>query len=371
MVVEVGDRTATLALDKLIKHQEWDQVYERLESSPADEAAQKLILPSHQWTMFHWLCSMGSAPPALIALIASLCPKAIILPDNKYGDTPLHIICRNSQTQATKIKILLQHCPRTNGGQDLLIRNQFGGTILHSASNHNARLEALEAIVTAEPKLLRVNTHECIHAVTAMWLSYIQTIPGFMSVARILEGEDISGEGHFGRFWNKVEYLASAYFQQTAACPLEKSDNDDIYKYVLHGLIRCNVPINMFRVALKRNPAWALVTDASGNLPLHLLVENRPYRLKEKEAIGALLDAAAQAAGVSNNCGDTALVLGIRNKMPWENGLDKILEAATSVVHLRDAETGLYPFQLSAAVGGKVAVDTTYHLLCTQPDLLR
>jgi hypothetical protein len=351
-------------LDKLIENHAWDEVYAILASS--SEEAQKLMLPSHNWTKFHWLCSIGSVPTTLIGLIASLHPEAITMPDNHYGDTPLHIICRNSQTQAVKIKILLQYC-RDTQGEGVLIRNHFGGTALHSACHHNARLDALEALVHAEPRILRVKTNENVHAVAAMYNSYIQTIPGYMAVAHIVAGEDDKVGGHFERFWKKVEFLATEYFKQTAANPRDAKDHS---QFALHGLIQCYVPINLFKVALKRNPEWMQAVDASGNLPLHLLIENRPYRLKEKEAIVAAIQAAPQTVGRTNIAGDTALVIAIRNKIPWENGVDELLKAATAVVNRRDAVTGLYPFQLSASVGGKVAMETTYHLLRTMPELI-
>jgi ankyrin repeat protein len=352
-------------LDDLIQNHAWGEVIESL-ASP--EQAKKLMLPSHHWTKFHWLCSIGAAPTDLISLIASLHPEAITMPDNRSGDTPLHIICRNSQTQSEKINSLLKHC-RDIQGEGILIRNNFGGTALHSACHHNARLDVLEALVQAEPRIIRVTTHQGVHAVAAMYNAYVQTIPGYMTVGPILEqGEDpAAAASHFQRFWKKVEFLATEYFKQTKACPKDAKDHG---QFVMHGLIQCNVPLNMFKLALKRNPEWMLAADASGNLPLHLLVENRPYRLKEKEAIVAAIEAAPQTAGIENAAGDTALVLGIRNKTPWENGLDELLKAAAAVVNRRDAVTGLYPFQLAASVGGKAAIDTTYHLLCTKPDLI-
>jgi hypothetical protein len=365
-MAEPEEREAELQnLDDLIDKHEWGVLCEIL-ATP--EQAQKLMLPSHKWTKFHWLCSLGAAPTDLIALIASLHPEAITMPDNRYGDTPLHIICRNSQTQSEKINSLLHHC-RDIQGEGVLIRNHFGGTALHSACHHNARLDVLEALVQAEPRIMSVTTHQGVHAVATLYDSYVQTIPGYLTVGRILEKEEdaATSGSHFERFWKKVEFLATEYFKQTLACPKDAQDHN---QFAMHGLIQCNVPINMFKLALKRNPEWMLASDASGNLPLHLLVENRPYRLKEKEAIVAAIEAAPQTAGIPNAAGDTALVLAIRNKTPWENGLDELLEAATAVVNRRDTVTGLYPFQLAASVGGKVAIDTTYHLLCTKPDLI-
>jgi hypothetical protein len=56
--------------------------------------------------------------------------------------------------------------------------------------------------------------------------------------------------------------------------------------------------------------------------------------------------------------------------MPFQNGMDAILQASRSSVAIRDPITNLLPFQLAAAVGGNVAVDNTFRILLTQPDLL-
>jgi Ankyrin repeats (3 copies) len=349
-------------LDALIEDQRWDEAYERFLAAP--DETRKIVNPSLGWTKLHWLCNVGSAPQSLIELVASLYPEAIALPDNRYGDTPLHMLCRNSVTSADNVKILLSHLSDVSEG--ILIRNRFGGTALHSASNHNAVLEVLQELITANPRILRVRTREGIHAVGALWHSYLQTIPGYMIIARILEGETVE-EAHFDRFWKKVEYLSTEAFLQRETCPPHVNDRID---FVLHGLIQCNLEINAYKVAIKINPSSARASDVNGNLPLHLLVENRPFRLKEKDGIVATLVAYPDAAQIPNHAGDLPLMIAIRNKIPWENGMDEILNAATNVVRRRDGVTGLYPFQLAAAVGGRAAVDTTYHLLLTQPDLL-
>jgi len=85
----------------------------------------------------------------------------------------------------------------------------------------------------------------------------------------------------------------------------------------------------------------------------------------------AIVTTAPQTVSVRNHAGDLPLHIAIRNKIPVENGLDLLLSATT--VRQRCQQTGLYPFQLAAAVGagGKTtAVNTIYHLLLTMPDLL-
>ena len=312
-----------------------------------------------------------------------------------FSQTPLHLAARHSQISPAKVQHLLaayssiqndnddndddenqqqqQQQQPTLQGNGVLVRNQFGGTALHSAANHNAVLPVLQALVQANPRILHLPTREGIHAISALYTAYIQTIPGYMAVARILKGEhhhdddddDDRVEGHFLRFWQKAVFLA------TADQPAPDDDNTTRERLVLHGLLQRQIVVKFYELALKWDPTLATVrAPSTGNLALHVLVERRPFRLKEKQAIEATLRAHPTAASVRNGAGDLPLFLAIRNRMPFGNGVDLILAACRHSVTCRDPETNLLPFQLAAAVGGKVAVDNTFHLLLTQPDLL-
>lgn len=408
-------------IDTLIEEQQWEQVRQHLMVHP--EEAARMVNPSLGWTKLHWLCSMGSTPASLVDLVASLYPDAITMADNRYGDTPLHLACRNAQVTAQKTKFLLHHLERhqrkqqeslpestdgptiineENDSQDkldpearsssspplssppivlhgVLLRNRFGGTALHSACNHNALLEVLMDLVRANPRLPSVTTFDGIHPVSALYTSYIQTITGHMAVARRLKGEEVTGSSHFQRFWAKVVFLSTAavVVQNPPVPPVtdptttNRVHTPDRSRLVLHGLLRTSsMLVNFYKLALKHDPDLARVGDENGNYALHLLVNRRPYRLKEREAMEATLDAATLVAHVRNHAGDLPLLAAIRNKIPWSKGLDLLVQRAPTTVQRRDISTNLLPFQLAASVGGKVALDNTYELLCIQPDLL-
>ena len=362
------ESSGVYVIDNLIQQQLWDHVEQRLREYPEEASGQSSHPDSGGRHRLHWLCSMGSTPGRIIEIVASLDPQAIVLADQRfYGDTALHSACRNSVVSSDKITSLLLHCPdpQTN----LLIRNQLGGTALHSAANHNAVLSVLEALIRANTRLLSVTTFQGLHSVTALWSSYNSTIPGVMCAARILQGETEASESlHFTRFWEKCKFLAIEHFKLVSNCCPDE-DNIEYDRYVLHGLIRCNVPFELFQIALKLDTSYALAADINGSLPLHLMLENRPYRLKEKQALSALLEAAPESYSQPNLQGDVPLTIAIRNRIPWENGLKGL--AGPNVLQRRDKETGLLPFQLAASIGGRVSIETMFHLLTKQPDLLQ
>jgi ankyrin repeat protein len=320
-----------------------------------------------------------------VDLVARCNPGAVALPDARHGDTCLHIACRNSQTSDEKVRILLRHLTDADG---VLLRNRFGGTALHSAANHNATLNTLRLLVEANPRVLKVTTREGLHAVSALWHAYLQTIPGTMSVARILQGGGRGGgappppheaDAPFERLWGKVEYLAAEHYcRASVASPrmggppgrLHPRREDDA-RYALHGLLQCSAGLSLFKVALLKRPEWARVPDAlTGSLPLHRLLNDRPYRLKEREAVSDCLAAYPGAAGVADAGGDYPLFVALRGKVPWESGVDLLVGADPGVAGRRDRASGLRAFQLAAAVGGAAAVGTCLRLLLTRPDLV-
>ena len=373
------DQEEQLNIFELIAGHDWDTVQALCESHPA---AATIIDPVSGRSPLHMVCSIGSATADVIAALAMAAPEMVTKSDKVYQDTALHIVCRNSQKTAAKVEIILQHC----SSEDILRRNVIGGTCLHSACGHNAILEVLHLIVEKNPALLKVSTFDGIPPMRGLFFSYTQSIPGVLAVGKMLKGREVN-EGHFDRFWNKASFMALEYYKLTTACPASVKENnkdnnnndnnsgeyiattgrtleDD---YVAHGLIHSNAPLNLLKIAYKRDAACARTVDKDGNTPLHLMVERRPYRLKESEAIEATLEAFPEAAGMPNHAGHPPLMLAIRNKIPFENGVGAIFRADMTIVSRRDAETGLFPFQLSATVGGPEAFNTTFQLLSALP----
>ena len=371
--------TMTQRLYEFVGRQDWEAVTVLVRSHP------ELVMAPYQRhgvKLLHWLSSMGGTPATLLDLVTSLHPEALRIPDTYLGDTALHLVARHCQMNADKLLSLLRYCPP----DILLVRNRLGGTVLHSAANHNAVLAALQALIQHNPAILPMTTNEGIHAVTALWLAYTTTIPGSMTVARILKSllQEPPPDGDattlnnqntenpvWDRFWAKVEYLASQYYWSKQPLPQSRQLLEPDTTYVLHGLLQCNVPLHLFLTCLGHAPHTARAVDCgTGHLPLHVLVTNRPYRLKERDAIVMCARVAPQAAVTASLCGELPLHLALRHKIPWHKGVDVLVETAPQTVGSRDCATRLLPFQLAASEGGRPAVETAFRLLRRQPDLL-
>merc|ERR1712157_140578 len=132
--------------------------------------------------------------------------------------------------------------------------------------------------------------------------------------------------------------------------------------YLVHGLIQFNAPAQLLQVALKlqmsygmsSSLSWSRVDDRDGNLPLHVLVQRRPYRgSKERSAIASMVNAYPDAIKHPNNHNQIPLLIAIRNKIPWDYGMKELIKHDQYIVSYLDPLSKLYPFQLAAAVGGR------------------
>lgn len=351
-------------VNDLIERHRWEELEKFVEQNP--HVTHEIIDPSLGWTLLHLLSSTASTPPALIHAVVVTNPHAVGIPDRRCHDLPVHLVCRNSQTSATKLQVMLAAACTAFVSPDLLVqRNQLGGTPLHAACHHNAVLEALQALVRAtHGQILKVCTFQGHHCITTLWQSYLSTIQGHVCVANLLQQKDacvllIELPRHFQSFWDKCHYLAR-----------ESYPNPDTRYYLFHALLRCNIPIHLYKTAIQLVDENSFLTpDVNGNLPLHWVLENRPYQLHEQDAIQALLQRNVAAAQHNNHQGDLPLMVAIRNKIPWHTGIRHVLEAYPSAVQCRTAD-GWLPFQLAALVGGKRTLETIFHLILAQPDLL-
>jgi len=376
---------------ELMEQEQWDRAMEVCLTHPEQMAD---IDPVSGATVLHRLCTKPNAPIPLVEAVVEAYPEALRIQETQYRATPLHLLSWTSQRSTAKFDVLLRY---THPDELVQLRNRFGGTVLHSVCGSQASLEVIRLLVQHNPWLVLARTHDSNEtALTALWQSHLQSIPGHLQIATILKhsgtrrvrspSSSISTStrtpedddrpptsDHFDRFWEKVTFLAQTAFQQQqflttaspSTIPLDLSGTE------LHGLFFLRAPLHAIKVAIKRHPEWARVPDGEGNYPLHVVVLRRPFHSKDVDLLELLLDAYPEAAGQTNHAGDTALVLALRDRMEWKAGLYALVRANPDLVAtIVDSQTGLPPFLVAASVGGWVAVNTVYHLLCERPDVV-
>jgi hypothetical protein len=166
-------------------------------------------------------------------------------------------------------------------------------------------------------------------------------------------------------------------FKLSTACPkhlaeiVGDTEEGELHNFVLHGLLDLRGSFNMIKTAIKVHQDWARHSDADGNYPLHLVVQRRPFHVKDIDVIRELIQAYPEAAGKRNQNGDLPIHIAIRDRMVWEEGLEEIVKANSDVLSVPDNQTNLYPFLLAGTSGGHVAVNTTYQLLLANPHLVK
>ncbi|CAJ1954353.1 unnamed protein product [Cylindrotheca closterium] len=357
---ELQDDARTLA--GLIEDMNWEKlrtaIHERKEEL-------KEVDDSRGWTILHRLCALPPVPKDIFQSVVKLCPEATKVRDKKWGQTPLHVLCWNSQKTVGKIQILLQHMPP----EDLLIGTHLGGSALHCACSGHAFLPVHQELIRANPKIVLVKSREYKHtALVALWQSHLNTIQGHMQVARILKGETVE-ERHFKRFWEKVVLMATTAFKLSPTYSPEM--NNDIERYALHGLQFLRAPLKTQQVAIKLHPEWVSVADSEGNYPLHNVIIRRPFRIKDIHLIKDLVAVYPEAASKRNARGDEPIFIALRERMAWDAGVEALVKAQPEILSSMDRETGLCPFLLAASLDGKVAVETTYQLLSENPHVAK
>jgi len=235
----------------------------------------------------------------------------------------------------------------------------------------------LQVLIKKKPELVQIRDYEARAPVTTLWNSYIQTIPGHLAVASVLEGDmNFSGDheypDHFERFYTKVRYLMSdvqTTTQEEGNESISLQRNSD--RKLGHAMLKNNCPFDLFKIVIKREPNLANVIDSSGNSLLHLIVQNRPFWNKDLECISLLLEAFPDAAKECNNSGQAPLHLAIETNISWIDGLRKVMLAAPSVLEIPDAKTKLLPFMLAASMSDKAfTLESTFELLSARPDII-
>jgi ankyrin repeat protein len=160
-------------IDELIQAGEWDLVRDFYENHPESVIGYK---DARGATALHAFCRISSTPVSLIQYVVDTWPEALTIQENRFGATPLHLLCWSSQRSRQKVEVLLERMKPS----DLMIRNRIlGSTPLHSACGNNAELPVIKAIVRKHPPVLLAKTYDQqATAIAALWHSHLQTIPG-------------------------------------------------------------------------------------------------------------------------------------------------------------------------------------------------
>lgn len=358
------------SIPELIRDEQWDVVKKYYEAHP--EEIMGRVDPANGSTVLHAVCAIASTPVDVIELVADAWPDALMVQENRYGATPLHLLCRTVQKYSRKVEALLRRYRRP---EDFLVRSKvLGSTVLHSACGGHADLAIIQAIVRKHPPILlakSVNQHTVFHA---LWQSHLQSIPVHLHIARILRGHEVESNELFAKFLDKMNFLAVETFRLSPLCPSPKEPRGDINsKYVLHGLLDMKAPLDAILVALKLRPELASFPDKGGNYPLHHAVARRPFRVKYTTLLREMRSAHPAATVQRNHRGEAPVHTAIRERMAWDDGLGELLatEHCDAQLGLLDPDTGLYPFLLCASLGGKVAVNNVFCMLVAKPDLVR
>ena len=262
-------------------------------------------------TLLHWFCSHRGIPITVIEILLRQLStsyditKMILKRDTFFRGHCLHLVCSSScKFSAAKLLLLLSYMSDQDAQKVMLKLNVFDHTVLHVAMMNDAVFDVIRTIVSIQPKTLQFSP-KGVYPVHELFRSFRDEIPGKMAIKQLLNDDGDDNE-YFARpsldtfdiswnkenselqlFWEKVEYLAIQSFTRSDACPTHLSNwslegginekdekHNERRKYILHGLLQCDVPIKLFKLCLCLYPISATAIDRHGNTPLHILVQN-------------------------------------------------------------------------------------------------
>ena len=313
--------------------------------------------------------------------------------DGHWHETPLYLACQHNPPQE------VIHAIRDAYPQAVLIPTRANHDLpLHIACRYQLSKEVLEALVQDFPVTAVEQTRWGRTPIMALW--------EFRPKDRPLDEE----------FWKKIEVLLLAvarfredprYLNQEPATrtksfrkplghespsPWTKNRDDCLMVHAAVSLGTLSCPAEVLEHVLTKWPGQVQIQDTWGQLPLHIVVgpttwsptTRRKYKPREQKFLSLLLQAyphAAQERSCTNENHDHdhhhhhryPLHSALANRHTWEGGVQDLFHAAPHVLTIPDPFTRLYPFQLAAIPVGDTIVDldTIYHLLRAQPDVLR
>jgi len=279
---------------------------------------------------------------------------------NRYGETPLHIACRNSQRSCFVVSRLIKHSPEV-----LTMRNEYGEIPLLVAFKSGSFLPVIKELVQANTATLLMTDDKGRMPAHTLWTLFVGTIPGAMQVRRNMnadgqsEGANISG-GLLQHFWEKFKFVLLETNRLECHSSGHTFNEKELYHMIIAQNFKCaHIPLLL---SLKDNPDLGLQGDSDGNTPLHIEATEGNAQL-----ILFLLCKCVASASVRNNNGQVPLHFAAKSKFSWKKTLYPVVQAIPDSLCWKDPMTKLYPFMLAALVND---ADNTFQLLRAAPHVL-
>jgi hypothetical protein len=288
--------------------------------------------------------------------------------DGDTMETPLYLACQNDPP-VSLIRALLQAFP---GGAETPSRH--GDLPLDIACRYNASIEVLRELVKDHPDTVGQSSKCGKTAVSALWEGRIH-----ITTHAILSDEM---ENLSALFWQKMQMLLQALATSRQQAQGQSTET----LYIVHAVVALGslgCPNEVLEYVLQNYPEQVSQTDYMGQLPLHIVVgpaqwshrSRRKYKPREQQVIVRLLEMyppGARTLDPTEPAGRYPLHTALTCRHQWMTGVKELFEGAPEAISLPDPVTSVYPFQLASIPIRSTAVDldTIYHLLRSQPDVL-
>lgn len=405
----------TKTLSKHIKRRDWPACRNRLRDYPWDA---HYIRDKEKTTPLHLVC-MYRAPLEVVQLLVDANPGAIFS-SNAAGWTPIHLVVVHGAPPEVALLLI-----ERGGEEACALQSPFSGSALHLACLHGSPATVLQALVTANPTMVRAGRDDD-HAMRtpspaeALWQQFCKN-PANRKLVMIMIGSIGNGDGEIRRMDSlqtanvkdllvRFDILIGGVVSTIDEARNTEMEDDGhprnsrpqnggvLYHLVSHQSVLGNLK-DCFEVAVNIFPQEELryMDPSTGNYLLHATCAQPPIRESRciptwrrwyigtrsgahadgncRDLIDVLVAAWSHPVGVKNRDGDHPLHLALtKGQRTWRTGVASLVKTRSQLAEIRERESGLYPFQVAAVqTNGKSEVEsleTVFHLLLACPHVL-
>jgi ankyrin repeat protein len=318
--------------------------------------------------------------------------SAAAMTKNRGGSLPLHYVGKaslkshvvplTSNESKKEIQSLIKGLHDAYP-EAVKVKNQLGSTPFFVSVIYNADQEVWNELLLRYPQAATNDNDRGITPISAFWnmfvsakakARYLNLTPeqsneeGKIIKKNRKEMSSIKSRAHFEDsassrlmdFWAKMELMLRSSALGTPVLSPQIRDNWQ----PVHAIVKVDeCPSDVLKFALQMYKEEAEEVDANGELPLHLASRipsggvtrgggsNKKQDENTKAMITRLVDVYPAATNHFNMDGRFPLHIAIASGKTWDFGIQALVNADKSTIHIPDPVTGLFPFML-AATGG-------------------
>ena len=336
------------SLMDLARMQQWSALLSRVNRKEAR------MVDAHGLYPLHWACS-GGPPLTVVEALLDTYPRSVRKMDQE-GSTALHFACHYG-AGASVVDRLIQAYPEATTKQD-----KFGRTALFHAVSKSASLEILQSLVEENPAAITTSCFAPEGSVTTTGdnatsgSTWACQTPLFLSWVAVLRDRQTTRRNiTTSKVWMKAQFLLqiayTRYLDLSDGTRDLKSLPTREFQFLPSVIAMLSfLPPPVLELGVQIFPEQIRERDPrKGQLPLAMAAATKIDPKVSDYAIRVLLDSYPEAATALDGQEQSTLALAVASGKRWDQGVERLFQAAPDMLRHPDSRTGLPPALIAAA----------------------